>query len=183
MTFSTSSHPERFPCATKSSIGVMAGRHVEIAHPKRSRVRVPPFSNWAIEYLKHLELGNSPRLDHRARLSAVLPPHQRRQRTVVRINRKLLAVAGLAATALIGLHSVAMQPIEKLPKPAVEVTRGVCEPVPRLNAKMLEGLNWLRFGGVQTATYRQKCSGKTFRLVRKSADRVLLRITESPSSG
>ena len=164
-------------------MGLMAGKHTGLAGSGRSRVRVPWFSNWAIEYIKHLEMGNSPRLDHRARLTAVTSKQQRyRWRPRVRINAKFVVLSAVPIIAWCWSYALSEQPFGASPKPTTAEVKEICDSIPRLNKKDLAALTWLKFGGVQTASYRQKCSGTTFRLVRSSSDGQLLRVGEASKS-
>lgn len=162
----------------------MAGKHLDLATSERTRVRVPLFSNWAIEFLHHLELGNAPRLDHRARLTAVLSvPQGIRRRPVLTFSFRAVTVFVAPVLALIAWSASSAVSGKPSVQPTSAQTGAVCESIPHPNEKELDDLNWLNFGGVQTATYTQKCSDKTFRVVRKASGGKLLRVSEASKSG
>ena len=173
----------------------MAGRHslrTLTTEHTRVRVKVPLLSNWAVEYLKQLEQGNQPRLDHRARIT-VLGDRSNRQEQRRRLAasifsrfkylRTSLAVLALMSVSTLSWNFTWIQRSSEHLAVAKPTKKEPCDLRAKLEDGKFKSLTWLGFGGLETTQIVSPCDKKNYQVVREVATRKILRLNESSNSG
>lgn len=160
----------------------MAGKHADSPnyHRGRERLRVPLSSNWAIEYLRQLQLGSNPHIDHRARITVEtrLKPVAKPFRSAVlrRLSKRetriglAILIAGFCGLAAMSFSNLSAE------RPVVQKSispRIVCSldsEVSVANPK-----NQLNFGGLESFVLDSSCKKAKYRVIRDVRTKQLVR--------
>ncbi len=175
----------------------MAGRHtLKKVNESASRVpvRVSPLSNWAIEYLRHLEAGAEPRLDHRARITVQGNKHEVSGSSVIGLirrsfsrSRKLGLVAALfALSCTIGLALNMSGSTKQVASKQVgpnQDRQPPCSLVLSIEAEEVGDVTWLGFGGLEIANLISPCDQKSYRVVRDASTGRILKFDQVAIGG
>lgn len=179
----------------------MAGKHTARTRSLavRARVKIPLSSNWAIEYLRQLQLGNQPLLDNRARITIPVDRQNDRDNRLhrffaafalrfnriggLRFNRtvSLIVLSGLVAFAFVAAVNQFVEPRKfssRQPKSAVPV----CKLETELQSHRISIADWITFGGIELAEIESPCDSKKYRVLRDAKTKELLRLAQVQDS-